>query len=89
MKIAVIVFVPMSTAKGFAWRWRAADHKQESTQSFHFYYECVADVERSGYKVELGRMEAISAFGQRHEARLVPAPGRLISTRPLQRTEEL
>jgi hypothetical protein len=60
VKIAVIFSVPMSTAKSFAWRWRAADYKQESTQSFSFYYECVANAERSGYKVELGRIEALS-----------------------------
>ena len=60
MKAAVIFSVPMRTAKRFAWRWRSADHTRASTQSFRFYAECVADAERYGYKVELGRIEARS-----------------------------
>ncbi|MGZ5118427.1 MAG: hypothetical protein ACXWIS_05810 [Burkholderiales bacterium] len=60
MKTAVIFSVPMSMSQRFAWRWRSEDHTQDSKQSFRFYYQCVADAERNGYKVEMGHIEARS-----------------------------
>jgi hypothetical protein len=57
MKLAVIFSVPSTTSSGFEWRWRSADHKHESANSFFFYRDCVTDAERNGYKVELGRIE--------------------------------
>ena len=48
----------MSTAKRFAWRWRSEDYTQDSKRSFAFYADCLADAERNGYTVEMGRIEA-------------------------------
>jgi hypothetical protein len=57
MKTAVVFSIPMTTAKRFAWRWRSADHTQNSTRSFALYADCATDAERKGYKVAMARME--------------------------------
>jgi len=33
MKAAVIFSIPLRMAKGFAWRWRSADHTQGSARN--------------------------------------------------------
>lgn len=52
MKAAIAFSVPITTAPGFGWRWRADDYKQESSEFFVFYYDCVADAQCHGYKVK-------------------------------------
>src|SRR5687768_5743038 len=51
MKIATAFSVPIATAPGYVWRWRASDYAEESSQYFLFYADCLADAERHGYKV--------------------------------------
>jgi len=65
MKRAVVFSVPMSTGNAFVWRWRSDDHKHDSTQSFSYYADCVADATRNGYEVALGRIEAYSNVAER------------------------
>ena len=58
MKTGVIFSVPLNTTREFGWRWRSGDFEDGSIDSFRFYAECVADAERKGYKVQLGRIES-------------------------------
>ena len=51
MKIATAFSVPIATAPGYAWRWRADDSGRHCPELFLFYAECLADAERHGYKV--------------------------------------
>ena len=48
---AVVFAIPLATAPGYCWRWRAADGKTDSKKAFVFYYDCLADAEASGYSV--------------------------------------
>lgn len=52
MKVAVAFSVPITTAPGFAWRWRSEDNKRESSSYFIYYADCTADAQRHGYTVK-------------------------------------
>ena len=69
MKAAVIFSIPIAMAKRFGWRWRSADHTEDSTRAFKSYPDCVADAKRNGYEVGLGHMEGhadlASGFGRK------------------------
>ena len=60
MKAAVIFSIPMTTAKRFAWRWRAEDHTKDSTRAFAFYADCVTDAQRNGYEIARARIAGSS-----------------------------
>ena len=53
MKTAVIFSCKASVAPGYAWKWRAAGGKEESSSSFVYFYECVEDARSAGYAIEL------------------------------------
>lgn len=60
MKNAVIFSIPMNVAKRYGWRWRSADHSQDSARCFSSYADCAADAAQNGYTVRLDRLEARS-----------------------------
>ena len=66
MKTAVIVSCPTRTAPGYAWKWRAAGGKQESTSSFLYFYDCVEDARSAGYEVNLPVDSAKTVDGRDH-----------------------
>ena len=53
MKTAVIVSCPVSSAPGYAWKWRAVGGTQESASTFVYFYDCVQDARSAGYAVDL------------------------------------
>jgi hypothetical protein len=61
MKAAIIFSSRIVKLKCFVWRWRSQDPAHESTQSFIFYADCVADAQRNGYKVGPRRVERVAA----------------------------
>jgi hypothetical protein len=74
MKPAVIFSIPMTTTTGYCWRWRAVDGKNDSADSFVYYYDCVTNARANGYDVEPTRARGDKAPGH---AALGPHPQRI------------
>ena len=65
MRVAVLFSVPMATSAGVSWRWRSADGKTDSAQSFAGYYECLENAQANGYHVEAAPQHAEAARAMR------------------------
>lgn len=61
MKAAEIFATASKGANGYTWKWRTADGKTESKQTFNFYYECLEDARNNGYVVELAQAQGNTA----------------------------
>lgn len=63
MRYAKIYSVPAPGTHLFAWRWRTPDGRQRSPRAFDFYFDCLEDAQRKGYRVELTHAYGITAPG--------------------------
>ena len=43
------IYTTQDVGPDFGWRWRSADGKEQSSQPFTYYNECVEDARRCGY----------------------------------------
>ena len=60
MKLAQI-FTTRGAGTDFEWKWRSADGKHESTQSFPYYFECFEDARQQGYTAKFEGSPTINA----------------------------
>ena len=63
MLYAKIYAVPAPGSRLFVWRWCTADGRKRSRRAFDFYFHCLEDARRKGYRVELTHAYGITAPG--------------------------
>lgn len=50
MKVALVHAVPTRHAQHFAWKWRAEDGIQSSSDAFEYFFECCEDARKAGFQ---------------------------------------
>jgi hypothetical protein len=74
MRSAFIFSVRVQGSHQFGWKWRAADAPVESRKTFLYFYDCVQDGLRAGYRC---RYEGMRGAGE-DAAVLHPRPGQAL-----------
>ena len=46
---AAQIYTTHAVGPDFGWRWRSADGKEQSSQGFAYYHDCVEDARKRGY----------------------------------------
>ena len=52
MRDAEIYSVPGAGRKTFEWRWRANGGRHASSRRFAYYFDCIQDARRHGYRAQ-------------------------------------
>ena len=45
--------IAANQSPGYVWKWRSVESATESSDSFIYYHDCLADAREKGYTVEL------------------------------------